>query len=143
MAPSTPSFTTTASVPRSPSSASHAPAAMPSPPTLSTRKDTSRLSTWPTASSLPRMAGAQRVGAGVVGGGGGGVVRRRRRRRGGTKGEGVDGPGAGGVTGVPMAAAPTWVAEDVDVGFPEGEAGLADVVHGGGLDGDGGGQGAP
>lgn len=42
-----------------------------------------------------------------------------------------------------LAPAPPRVPEDVDVGCPVGEAGLADVVHGPGLDGDGAGHGAP
>lgn len=57
--------------------------------------------------------------------------------------DGVGGGEHGVLAGGLLAAAPPGVAEDVDVGRPEGEAGLADVVHGAGLDGDGLGEGAP
>jgi len=42
-----------------------------------------------------------------------------------------------------LAAAPPGVSEDVDVGGPEGETGLAHIEHGAGLAGDGGGGAEP
>lgn len=42
-----------------------------------------------------------------------------------------------------LASAPTRITEDVDIGSPEGEPSLAEVVHGACLNGDGSGDGAP
>eukprot|EP00050_Salpingoeca_kvevrii_P017653 m.67088 g.67088 ORF g.67088 m.67088 type:complete len:373 (+) comp7653_c0_seq1:1196-2314(+) len=42
-----------------------------------------------------------------------------------------------------LAAAPAWIADNVDVRSPEGEAGMAGVVEGAGFSGDGGANAAP